>query len=71
MRQIPKSGNDNVRKYAYPIREGLYKMNGREEIAWLDYLWNTGDVTRAWFVGPASAHKPKIYERKVPDRSSQ
>lgn len=57
---------------AYPIREGVIVMNGKEEIAWQDHLWNTGEVTRSWFLKPETLGVSRIRERdlqpSVPDQ---
>ena len=56
---------NNVPKVAYPVREGVLVRNGKEEIAWQEHLWNTGERTLSWFIEPDSLALQDVTERNV------
>ncbi|MCV3273222.1 hypothetical protein [Roseobacter sinensis] len=37
-------------KRAVPVREGVGYVDGARVIAWREYRWNTGEISRIWFL---------------------
>lgn len=50
---------------ARPIAEGILRNATGEQVAWRDFLWNTGRVSRMWFVDPDSVNAAEIEVRPL------
>ena len=67
---MERKAEGEARTYAYPVREGLVVLNGKETIVWFDYLWNTGEVTRSWRIEPGTICRSEIRTRDIPSGST-
>ncbi|MCG7521900.1 hypothetical protein [Ruegeria sp. Ofav3-42] len=50
---------------AYPVREGFVETDETIRVVWQEHLWNTGLVTRCWFMDPASICPAQVKERDI------
>ncbi|MEP3776280.1 MAG: hypothetical protein ABJM43_21795 [Paracoccaceae bacterium] len=55
---------------ARPIAEGTLRNANGEQVAWRDFLWNTGRVSRMWFVDPDSVTEDEIEVRPLDNPKS-
>ncbi len=55
---------------ARPIAEGILRNATSEQVAWRDFLWNTGRVARMWFVDPDSVTDGEIEVRPLDNPKS-
>lgn len=47
---VPVAKSPEPRKRAVPVREGVGYVSGARVVAWREYLWNTGELSRIWFL---------------------
>lgn len=50
---------------AQPVAEGILYNGSFEVILWRDYRWNSGQISRKWFVDPANLDEAKIIIRPL------
>lgn len=60
------------KKIAIPFQEGVIKVMMEEKVAYTDYRWNDGTVSRLWHVDPASIeqHRVELRPMKFPQANN-
>ncbi|MHA6268357.1 hypothetical protein ACXYMP_15955 [Aliiroseovarius sp. CAU 1755] len=56
--------------FAKPISEAVMREQSKEQLVWRDYLWNSGQVIRLWFVDPTVIDDTKISVELLQDKET-
>lgn len=50
---------------AQPMAEGFTSRSEQEIIVWRDFRWNTGKMSRMWFIDPNSVDEAEVEIRPL------
>jgi len=54
-----------LRLTAQPIAEGFIQTSSGPNLIWREFRWNTGKVSKMWFVDPEDIDEEQIEIRRI------